>query len=386
MACRVEDTNIHPAIELLTEHGFEGLAEAVTLLMNEAMKLERAHHLQAEPYERTTGRIGYANGYKPKTLHSRLGQLDLLIPQVRDTQFYPSVLERGLRSERALKCAVAEMYVQGVATRKVKAVTEALCGFEVSSSEVSRATKTLDETLAAWRERELGNYRYLFLDARYEKVRKNGCVSDSAVFLAHGIDEQGKRRLLGVSVSLSEHEVHWRSFLESLVERKLCGIRLIVSDAHAGLKAARKAVFPSIPWQRCQFHLQQNAQAYVPKQSMKRAVASDIRSILTAPNKTEADRLLQQLVKKYETTASTLSQWMEMNIPESLTVMNFPEAHRRRLRTSNIAERVNKEIARRTKVVGIFPNTDSCLRLVSAVAMEIDEDWQQGMIYLTIEE
>jgi len=384
MACRAQDTNIHPAIELLAEQGFEGLSEAVTVLINEGMKLDRAQHLQAEPYERSPERLGDANGYKAKQLQSRLGALHLSVPQVRDSSFYPSVLERGLRSERALKLAVAEMYVQGVATRKVKAVTEALCGFEISSSDVSRAAKLLDETLRAWRERALGRCVYLYLDARYEKVRKDGCVSDSAVFLAHGIDATGKRRLLGVSVSLSEHETHWRRFLESLVSRGLHGVELIISDAHAGLKAARKAVFPSIPWQRCQFHLQQNAQAHVPKQSMKKEVASDIRAVITAPNKKEAERLLKLTVNKYESIASDLATWMEENIPESLTIMTFPESHRRRLRTSNIAERVNKEIARRTKVVGIFPNTDSCLRLVTAIAMEIDEEWQQGMTYLTM--
>lgn len=385
MACRVKDISIHPATELLAKQGFEGLAEAITLLMNEAMRIERGQHLQAEPYERTEGRQGYANGFKPKMMHSRVGTLNLQVPQVRDSSFYPSALEQGLRSERALKLALAEMYIQGVSTRKVKAITEQLCGFEISSSEVSRATKQLDETLTAWRKRSLGKTVYLYLDARYEKVRQDGCVKDSAVLIAYGVDEKGFRRIVGVSVSLSEHEVHWRALLESLIERGLHGIELIISDAHAGLKAARKAVFPSVPWQRCQFHLQQNAQAYVPKKMMKKQVASDIRSILTAPNKEEALRLLRIMVKKYEETASELSRWMEENIPESLTIMSFPESHRRRIRTSNLAERVNKEIARRTKVVSIFPNVQSCLRLVTAVIMEIDEEWQQGKIYLNMD-
>jgi len=385
MACRVKDSNIHPAIELLAKEGFEGMAEAMSLILNQAMQLERSQHLQAEPYERTESRLGYANGFKAKTVRSRVGELNLQVPQVRDSSFYPAALERGLRSERALKLAVAQMYVQGVATRKVKAITEQLCGFEISSSEVSRAAKQLDEMLTAWRERPLGQFVYLYLDARYESVRQDGCVKDSAVLIAYGVDAQGIRRVLGVSVSLSEHEVHWRALLNSLVGRGLHGVTLIISDAHAGLKAARKAVFPSVPWQRCQFHLQKNAQAYVPKKEMKPTVASDIRSILTAPNKDEALRLLGIVVKKYEATASRLSQWMEENVPESLTIMSFPEAHRRRIRTSNLAERVNKEIARRTKVVSIFPNTDSCLRLVTAVIIEIDEQWQKGMTYLTME-
>jgi transposase-like protein len=386
MACRAKDTTINPAVELIAEQGFEGLSEAVTLLINQAMQIERAKHLEADPYERTEQRNGYANGYKPKTVKTRLGELELHVPQVRDSSFYPSALERGLRSERALKLALAQMYVQGVATRKVKAITEELCGFEVTSMDVSRAAKLLDDSLEKWRKRPLGGYRYIFVDARYEKVRREGCVVDSAVLIAFGINETGCRTILGVSVSLSEAEVHWRDFFNSLVERGLHGIELIISDAHSGLKAARKAVFPSVPWQRCQFHLQQNAQSHVPKQHMKRPVAADIRSILQAPNQAEANRLLAIIVKKYQESAPKLSEWMENNIPESLTIMQFPEPHRRRIRTSNLAERVNKEIRRRTRVASIFPNTDSCLRLVTAVIVEIDEEWQQGHTYLSMDD
>ena len=192
------------------------------------------------------------------------------------------------------------------------------------------------------------------------------------------------KRILGVSVSLSESEVHWRSFFESLVKRGLHGIELIISDAHSGLKAARKSVFPSVPWQRCQFHLQQNAQGYVPKQSMKQAVANDIKAMFTAPNLDEAQRLLQLTTEKYREKAPLLSAWMEENIPEGLTIFNFPQEHWKKLRTSNLAERVNKEIKRRTKIVGIFPNCDSCLRLVTALLVEMDEEWAQGRAYLKL--
>jgi len=386
MACRVNDNNLQGAIELIAENGFDGMAEAVSLLVNEAMHVERNRHLQAKPYERTDERQGYANGYKNKTLKSRLGKLDLLVPQVREGDFYPSVLEKGLRSERALKLAVAEMYVQGVSTRRVKEITEVLCGFEVSSTEVSRASQEMDQELEKWRQRPLGKMCYLILDARYEKVRQNGCVVDSAVLIAHGVDEHGKRRVLGVSVSLSEAEVHWRAFMESLVKRGLNGLTMIVSDAHSGLRAARRAVFPSVPWQRCQFHLQQNAQSYVSKHSLKSSVAADIRSVFNASSRDEANRLLKLLVEKYQKTEPRLSQWMEENIPEGLSIMAFPAAHQRRMRTSNMAERVNKEILRRTRVVGIFPNVNSCLRLVAAILVETDEDWQQGNIYLSMDE
>ena len=290
MACETNDIKVGGIIEQLCDEGFEGITGAVITLLNEAMKLDRTRHLQAMPYERSDERQGYANGYKPKTVHSRMGKLRLSVPQVRDSEeeFYPNCLEKGLRSERALKAALAEMYIQGVSTRKVKEITEVLCGYEVSSSQVSRVTKELDKEFEQWRVRPLGKVRYLIIDARYEKVRHDGHVIDNAVLIAHGIDDEGRKRILGVSVSLSESEVHWRAFFESLVQRGLYGLELIISDAHSGLKAAKKTVFPTVPWQRCQFHLQQNAQSYVPKQSMKKEVASDIKSIFTAPSLNEA--------------------------------------------------------------------------------------------------
>ena len=269
MALRVNDTKISEAIELIAEKGFAGMTEAMQILFNEAMLIERSRYLQVEPYERSEWRQDYANGFKPKQLKTRLGELSLQVPQVRSSAFYPSFLEKGIRSERALKMALAEMYVQGVSTRKVDAILQELCGLQVSSTEVSRAAKLLDEELAKWKQRPLGKYPFVWVDARYEKVRQSGCVIDSAVLIAYGIHEEGKREIIGVSVSLSEAEIHWRGFLESLITRGLHGIELIISDAHSGLKAALKAVFPSIPWQRCQFHLQQNAQAYVTKQPRK---------------------------------------------------------------------------------------------------------------------
>lgn len=373
---------IQDVVKLLADDGFNALGEALRRIINQAMQLERQQHLGVGPYERSDARNGYANGYKPKTVQTRVGALDLDIPQVRDSSFYPASLEKGLRSERALKIALAEMYVQGVSTRKVAKITEQLCGFEVTSTQVSRAAKELDKILEQWRKRPLGAYPYVYLDARYEKVRHNGSVVDVAVLVAIGVSETGHRQILGTSIALSEQEAHWRDFLRSLQNRHLHGVRLFISDAHEGLKAARKAVFPSVPWQRCQFHLQQNAQAYVPKQEMKKQVAADIRSIFTAPTASESQRLLNQLLDRYKKSAPRLTAWAEDNIPEGLTVFQFPSEHWRRIRTSNVLERVNKEIRRRTRVATIFPNEASCLRLVSAVLMEISEDWETGRIYL----
>jgi len=374
---------IQEVVKLLAGDGFDGLGEAVRRIINEAMRLERQNYLGVGPYERSEERRGYANGYKPKTVHTRIGALDLDVPQVRDSSFYPSSLEKGLRSERALKVALAEMYVQGVSTRKVAKITEQLCGFEVTSTQVSRAAKELDEILEQWRKRSLGAYPYVYLDARYEKVRSNGSVLDMAVLVAIGVSETGQRQILGTSVAYSEQEAHWRDFLRSLQERKLHGVRLFISDAHEGLKAARKAVFPSVPWQRCQFHLQQNAQSYVPKQEMKKEVAAAIRNIFNAPDEADAKRMLDQLLARYEKSAPRLVAWAEQNIQEGLTVLQFPTEHWRRIRTSNVLERVNKEIRRRTRVATIFPNENSCLRLVSAVLMEISEEWETDRAYLT---
>ena len=372
-------------LERIASEGFDILPQLIQIVINAAMQAERQQYLGAAPYQHSPERQGYANGFKPKTVKTRLGEITFDIPQVREGGFYPQALEKGLRSERALTLTLAEMYVQGVSTRKVAAITEQLCGSAVSSSQVSRATATLDETLEAWRNRPLGEIIYLFLDARYEKVRLDGQIRDVAVLIASGIDPTGRRQILGVSVSLSEQEVHWRTFLQSLVARGLCGIQLITSDDHAGLRAARRAVFGGIPWQRCQFHLQQNASAYVPRQALLKEVAADIRTIFNAPDRPTAEAYLARMIQKYEKSASKLAAWLETNIPEGLTVFDFPAEHRRRIRTTKGLERVNREIARRTRVVGIFPNEAACLRLISAITMEIDEDWQTGRVYLTIE-
>jgi len=373
------------ALELITQEGFEGLGKAIQLLFNEAMRLERAKYLKAEPYERSKERETYANGFKPKTVKSRLGELSLKVPQTRDGQFYPSSLEKGLRSERALKVALAEMYLNGVSTRKVTKIIEEMCGFEVSSSQVSQATKQLDEELACWRNRALGCFPYLILDARYEKVRQGGIVTDAAVLVAIGVSETGHREVLGVSVSASEAEIHWRQFLQNLQQRGLHGVQCITSDDHSGLRAALKSTLSGVKWQRCQFHLQQNAQSYVPRHEMKQEVANTLRKIFNAGDIEESSRLTKLAVEKYATQAPKLAEWLEGNVHEALTILTLPEAHRKRLRTTNGLERINREIKRRTRVASIFPNEASCLRLVSAILMEISEEWESGKAYLTMD-
>jgi transposase-like protein len=376
---------LHTVLQLLTTQGTSSLAEGLRLLLDEAMRQERAAVLQAQPYQRCEERLGHANGFKPKSLATRVGTIEHAVPQVRNgIDFYPSSLEKGVRSEQALLLAMAEMYIQGVSTRKVSKIIEGLCGHQVSSSQVSACTAKLDVELQLWRDRPLGCFPYLVFDARYEKVRHGGLLVDCAMLIAMGIGPDGKRTILGVSVALSEAEVHWRAFFSSLVVRGLHGVQFIVSDAHPGMAVARQAVFPSVPWQRCQFHLQQNAQAYVPRIDMRTVVAADIRSIFTCPDLASANARLKERVSYYSKTAPKLAAWMEENIPQGFTVFALPDAHRRRMRTSNAIERVNQELKRRTRVASLFPNESSLLRLATALLCEMSNEWLTGKIYLNM--
>ena len=380
------DTLTEDSINILIEHGLaEGLPRIAEMLLNAAMIVERSAHLGAQPFERSDERTGYANGLKSRSFHSSIGPLDLKVPQTRGCPepYKPSMLESGSRVDKALKVAIAEMYLQGVSTRRVTKVMEQLCGLEVSSTQVSRLTAQLDETFDQWRKRPLPLIAHLAVDATYIKVRIDGSVRDCAVLTAIGVRrEDGKRMILGASAELSEAEPHWRSFLTSLKERGIGIPDSITSDAHEGLKAALRAVFNASPWQRCQYHLQQNAQAYVPKVEMREAVASDIRTIFNADSRALAEERLNLLIEKYAKTAPRLSAWMDSAIPEGLTIFSLPEHKRKRLRTSNMCETLNTQIKRRTKVAGLFPNTDSILRLVTAILMEISEEWETGKAYL----
>jgi len=236
-------------LEEISEQGLDYIPELIRILVNEAMKEERQKYLHAEPYQRLEERQGHANGYKGKTVKTRIGEITFAIPQVREGGFYPEALEKGIRSERALKLTMAEMYVQGVSTRKVSAILEQLSGTTISATAVSEVIKQMDEGLEKWRNSPLGEVVYLFLDARYEKIRQDGYIRDVGVLIAVGIEPNGFRKVLGVTTALGEQELHWRNFMESLMSRGRRGVKLIISDDHAGLKAARKAVFGGVPWQ-----------------------------------------------------------------------------------------------------------------------------------------
>lgn len=374
----VNNTEIVEMMQTLMNEGMQGFPSVMARMYNLAMQFERELHLGAGRYERTAERTGYANGYKPKTVKTAAGNLRLNIPQVRDSDqpFYPRSLERGLRSDRALKMAIAEMYVKGVSTRKVQDIFSELCDVDITADQVSKAMRELDTELDKWRNRPIGEVKVLFADATYHKARIDGVVVSVATFVIVGILKDGHRSILAVDSDISENEVHWRRVLSRLIERGMHGLKLIVSDNHDGLRAAREATLSGVPWQRCQMHLQQNAQAHVTKAALKAEVSSDIRSVFNAQTIDDAKRNLAIIVEKYSKTQSKLAAWMEDNIPEGLTVFAFPSAVRQFLRTNNMEENLNKQIKSRTHLIPAFPNVASLMRLVSAICVEISDEWE----------
>jgi len=376
---RRKDTAVEAILEQLIEHGPGDIASVFARAFELAMQIERERFLGAGHYERTPERRGYANGTKPKRVDTPAGTVNVQVPKTAGhdgAPFYPQSLERGRRSVRAVMLAVAEMYIKGVSTRQAEAVMREFGIESLSSSQVSRAAKLLDDELDAWRTRTLGEVNYLILDARYEKMRHGGVVRDAAVLSAIGIGADERRRVLGVSVALSEAEVHWRGFLESLVARGLRGVEFIVSDDHAGLRAARRAVLGGATWQRCQFHLAQNTIHHAPNAEIRKRIGAELRAVWNASTLAKAETALAELVASYRDTAPKLATWLEENVPEGLAVFTLPEHHRRRLRTSNPMERaVQQELKRRTAKVRVFPSDEALLRLVSAILVEIDEKW-----------
>ena len=383
------NTTIDDMVQLLILEKEKAFPKILAAIYDQAMIAEREAHLCAGSYERSESRDGYANGFKPRSLQTRVGRLSLHIPQVRgsNTKFYPKCLDRGTRSDRAIMLTAAEMYIHGVSTRRVEAVFQAMGIDNYSAEQVSNASKILDEELIKWRTRRITQcVKVIYVDATYQKVRIDGVAVNLATFIVTGILEDGHRTILAVDSDISEAELHWRRVFRELIDRGLRGVKLIVSDAHEGLAAARQAVFSGVPWQRCQLHLQQNAQAYITKRSLKEQVASDIRAIFNASSMEEAKRLLDIMVEKYAKDQQKLSAWMRDNIPEGLTVFMFPEHMRKKLRTNNIEERINRSIKARTRIISVFPNQMSQLRLISAICMEISDDWETGTTYLNVNE
>jgi putative transposase len=373
--------------EVLLDHpGF--LREIVERVLQEMLEAEMTHHIGgAAPYERTERRTGHRNGHKPRTLRTRVGTLNLLVPQDREGTFSTRLFSRYQRNEKALVLALMQMYVEGVSTRKVKEVTEELCGTSFSKSLISSLASGLDSELEAWRNRRLEAeaYPYLFVDARYEKVRVDGRVVSQGVLIVSGVRDDGYREILGVEIADTESEATYQELFRSLKIRGLKGVELVVSDDHGGLKAAIARHFQGATYQRCQVHYARNLLGMVGP-AKRKELAEGLRGVFAAPSREVALRLASELADRWRISHPRVAEHLEEHIEECLTCLAFPESHRRRIRTTNGLERLNQEIKRRTRVVRIFPNRKSCLRLVSALAVEQSEEWLTGRRYLDMQE
>jgi putative transposase len=362
------------------------LAEVLRRGLEALMEAERDAYVNAARFERGETRQTQRNGYKPRTLTTRVGRLELQVPKTRDGGFFPSILQRYQRSEAAVITALAECYVQGVSTRKVGAICEELFGDTLSHETVSRHVQELDVELEPWRQRRLeGDFPYVILDARYEKARVDHRIVDVAVLVAIGVSETGHRQVLGVEVVHGETRTSWGEFMQGLIRRGLRGVRLIVSDAHAGLQDARRRHFPGVEWQRCQRHFLMNALEKAPK-ALKDQLHERLRAIWDQSYGYEAAvTALNALVRNLEPKHPELAAWLESDGEQTLTCLRYPPTHWLRIRTTNGNERLNEELFRRSRVVRIFPNPASCLRLASALLKEWHEDWITGRTYLNME-
>ncbi len=359
------------------------LREAVRVLVHELMEAEVSAQIGADKHERTEERSTYRNGYRVRPWDTRVGTLELQIPKLRTGSYFPSWLEPRRRGEQALVAVVAEAYVQGVSTRKVEALVQALGIASLSKSEVSRLCAVLDTQVAAFRTRRLdAAYPYLWLDARYELVREDGRVLSMAVIVAHGVRADGVREVLGVDVGLSEDVVLWRSFLQGLVARGLRGVQLVTSDAHGGLKQAIAEVFVGASWQRCRVHFLRNVWARVPK-AAQAMVAATVRTIFEQPDRAAAETQLRQVCTSVAGRFPRVVELLEAAEGEILTFYDFPAAHRRQIYSTNPLERLNKELKRRSAVVGIFPNREAVVRLFGALLIEQNDEWLVGRRYFS---
>jgi putative transposase len=362
------------------------LRELIRATLQEVLEAEMTDALGAAKSERTTGRNGYRSGYYGRSLITRVGKLELRIPQDRTGQFSTELFERYQRSERALVAALAEMYVQGVSTRKVKAITEELCGHSFSASSISTINKRLDQSLAQFAARPLNEaFPYLIVDARYERVREAGVIVSHAVLIAIGIDWDGRRQILGVELANRESRSSWSDFLRGLKARGLNGVELVVSDDHAGLKAAIREVLPEAVWQRCYVHFLRNALDYVPRK-VDDDCLQELRWLYARRDLAEARSDLTAWLARWAGKYPRLTAWVEENLEETLSFYRLPRQHHKHLKSTNMLERLNEEIKRRTQVVRIFPNAQSCLRLIRALAVETHENWLEQHRYLNLEE
>ena len=363
----------------------DGLKELLREVLQEVLEQQMTDAIGAEKGERSPGRVGYRSGYYGRSLVTRVGKLELRIPQDRQGQFSTQIFERYQRSEKALVSALAEMYIQGVSTRKVKTITEELCGHAFSASAISAVNKTLDESLERFAKRPLEEtYPYLVLDARYEKVRQDGVIRSQAVQIAIGINDEGRRQILAVELANRESQTSWKDFLLTLKSRGLRGVEFVVSDDHPGLKRAIAEVIPEAVWQRCYVHFLRNARDHLPRKAVDDCM-QELRWLYDRRDLAEAQKDLVQWLERWGQKYPKLCEWVEENIGETLTFYQLPLQHHKHLKSTNMLERFNEEIKRRTRVVRIFPNEASCLRLIRALAAETHEDWLEANRYLNMD-
>src|ERR1700735_3858743 len=369
-------------LKALAGNDREFLRELIRTTLQEVLEAEMTEALAAAKSERTVGRNGYRSGYYGRSLITRVGKLELRIPHERSGRFSTELFERYQRSERALVAALAEMYVQGVSTRKVKAITEELCGHSFSASSISTINKRLDQSLAQFAARPLNEvFPYLIVDARYERIREAGVIVSHAVLIAIGIDWDGRRQILGVELANRESRSSW----SGLKVRGLNGVELVVSDDHAGLKAAIREILPEAVWQRCYVHFLRNALDYVPRKVGDDGL-QELRWLYARRDLAEARNDLMAWLARWASKYPRLTAWVEENLEETLSFYRFPRQHHKHLKSTNMLERLNEEIKRRTQVVRIFPNAQSCLRLIRALAVETHENWLEQHRYLNMEE
>ena len=356
----------------------DGLRRMLQTLVERAMEAEAVEHVGADRHERSSGRRGHRNGYKPRGLNTRVGRLDLDVPQVRGCEPYrPSMFGQWQRSERALLVACAEMYFQGVSTRNVRDVLEAMCEGEVSSSTVSRVAAELDEKLASFRTRRLDHtsWPYLLIDARYEKVRLDGRVVSQAVLVTVGFTATGAREILDWRTDDSESEATWSAVFRSLKDRGLRGVRLVVSDAHGGIRAAMDRHLQGVAWQRCRVHFKRELAAKV-SYKQRAELMKDLAAVFAGEDEPECRRRAEEAARRWQTRYPTVASTLRQGLGDCLTVLRFPTHHRLRLKSTNMLENLMKRLKKRTAVVGVFPNRASCDRLIGAQLIEVHERWQ----------
>ena len=358
------------------------LNQAVTRFLQQFLEAEIATFLQAEPYQRTTDRTGYRNGYKPRIVKTRVGRIELSVPQDREGRFHSGLFARFQRSEKALILALQEAYLQGVSTRKVTKITEALCGTSFSKSQISELCQDLDADINAWRARPLEQaYPYLIIDATYLYIRSGGHVASEGVLIVTGIAESGHRDILSLDVAHTETEATYTDLFKDLKKRGLKGVQLVISDHHEGLRNAIKRHFQGASWQHCQTHFHRNIKGITPPK-YQRQVADALKDVFNAPDLNTAKKRLSSMMDTYENILPKLVDKIDRDVAHCLTCFDFPQKHRKRIRTTNLLERLNREIKRRADVVQIFPNEVACTRLIGALCMEWSEEWIAGRRYL----